>query len=474
MKGGKPGQLVFVKVDAQFGNPTWRQGIIVQQKSKGAAAQFMIMVRAVDQASLPSSVEITMMEIESRKYMIVEGGERQLVSNVPQEPFAALEVSGATLLKEGRRWISETEDIHTATASEEPEAPKVSADHFVDVQEPSEESSSSEPSSEAEKDKDEVDDELLRLLRQAQKSSPAFGGKSASSGERKSKKDKKDKTSRGFALFEGEKTKRKSTGSGEDTLTEAMQKLLLSSAGKPDPQALQTLLMMKILSDTSAQDKGKSRNLKDTRDSSSSDSSSEDGKKLRGAARAFRRHRKAQEAMWRKPMKHVRTYTEEVETELGVEGGDKPYHLWDFTRRIPFGKQKGLFRAHFLVSHILKHLLDDDPKAAALMTVLTLRCLHQVALDGGNWEIGWALTSLKDPLARKRWGGEPAQLESAAEYLRAVQDLEKRTKQAAWWNQSQEHQETEPGESDKVWRPPGPAKGGRKGKEKGDKPSDGA
>ena len=126
--------------------------------------------------------------------------------------------------------------------------------------------------------------------------------------------------------------------------------------------------MMKILSDNSAQGKGKSHSLKDARDSSSSDTSSEDDKKLRGAARAFRRHRKAQEAMWKKPMKHVRAYIDEVETGLGVDDGDKPYHLWDYTRRIPFGKKTGLFRAHFLVSHILKHLLDDDPEAAALMT----------------------------------------------------------------------------------------------------------
>ena len=75
------------------------------------------------------------------------------------------------------------------------------------------------------------------------------------------------------------------------------------------------------------------------------------------------------------------------------------------------------------------------------------------------------MTSLKDPLGRKRWGGEPAQLETAAEYLRAAQDLEKRT-------QTQKQQEPEGGENDKVWKLPGPGKGGRKGKDKGDKPAD--
>ena len=190
-----------------------------------------------------------------------------------------------------------------------------------------------------------------------------------------------------------------------------------------------------------------------------------------GAARAFNRYRKSKDAMWRKPMKHVRIYIKEIETELGVEGGDLPYNLWDYTKKIPFGKQKGLFRCHFLVSHILKHLLDDDKESAALMAVLTLRCLHQVALDSGNWEVGWMLTTLKDPLSRRRWGGEPGHLETAADYLRAVQDLEKRTRQVAWGNWGQNQNETaDTPEGDKVWKPPkGAGKG--KDKDKGDKQS---
>ena len=144
-----------------------------------------------------------------------------------------------------------------------------------------------------------------------------------------------------------------------------------------------------------------------------------------------------------------------------------PYNLWDYTKKIPFGKQKGLFRCHFLVSHILKHLLDDDKESAALMAVLTLRCLHQVALDSGNWEVGWMLTTLKDPLSRRRWGGEPGHLETAADYLRAVQDLEKRTRQVAWGNWDQNQNETaDTPEGDKVCKPPkGAGKGQRQGRQ---------
>ena len=176
--------------------------------------------------------------------------------------------------------------------------------------------------------------------------------------------------------------------------------------------------------------------------------------KLRGAARAFNRYRKSKDAMWRKPMKHVRIYIKEIETELGVEGGDLPYNRYQpvgLHEEDPVWQAEGLFRCHFLVSYILKHLLDDDKESAALMAVLTLRCLHQVALDSGNW----MLTTLKDLLSRRRWGGEPGHLETAADYLRTVQDLEKRTRQVTWGNLDQNPNETaDTPEGDKVWKPP--------------------
>ena len=170
-------------------------------------------------------------------------------------------------------------------------------------------------------------------------------------------------------------------------------------------------------------------------DSDSDDkSSSQEDKKLRGAARAFNRYRKSKDAMWRKPMKHVRIYIKEIETELGVEGGDLPYKRYQpvgLHEEDPVWQAEGLFRCHFLVSYILKHLLDDDKESAALMAVLTLRCLQQVALDSGNW----MLTTLKDLLSRRRWGGEPGHVETAA-------DLEKRTRQVTWGNLDQNPNET--------------------------------
>ena len=130
-----------------------------------------------------------------------------------------------------------------------------------------------------------------------------------------------------------------------------MAKLLQeSAASKPDLQTLQALVMMKILSDGSHTKKVDRRRLQATRAESDSedDSSSEEDKKLRKAARAFHRCRKSKEAMWKKPMKHVRIYIKEVETEHGVEGGEMPYNLWDYARKIPFQNRRACFAATIL------------------------------------------------------------------------------------------------------------------------------
>ena len=68
--------------------------------------------------------------------------------------------------------------------------------------------------------------------------------------------------------------------------------------------------MVKMLTDASEAKRSDRRSHRPLQKDSDSDdeSSSQEDKKLRGAARAFNRYRKSKDAMWRKPMKHVRIY----------------------------------------------------------------------------------------------------------------------------------------------------------------------
>lgn len=372
----------------------------------------------------------------------------------------ALEQNREMLLEKGRSLLTAADqDAMFATASEEleethPAGARSSARVLV---EDDEESSSSNPDA----DDPETDAFLAKLLERSKQNKPVSGGSGDKTASVRKARDKRSKAK--YAVFAKKGVEESGDSSSSDEPAKAsfevrdLMQLVGKKGGNVDP--LQAIALQHILaSDKDSSKKRRGRKKKSRRKASSSSSSASSGvssqdKGLRGSARALARYRKNSTRMWRKPMRHVKRYIAEVEEELGAD--ETPYNLWDYTKRIPFGRQKGLYRMHHLASHILKKLLNDDPEGAALMTVLTLRCLHQTALDGGNWELGWLITTLKDPLARKKWGGEAQDLEAAADYLRAVQDLEKRSKQLSWKPKDDEEEEAEGADkNDKVWRPP--------------------
>eukprot|EP00439_Symbiodinium_sp_Y106_P041470 s239_g5.t1 len=357
-------------------------------------------------------------EIEKRLYILVEGTAGQLRSEEPVSRYLALEQNKAVLLDEGRRlWAAAEPDVMFATASEDPDGERQTAKQQRNLLPQEEDSSSSEP----EEDDKEPD------------AYPALDRRKAAESDDSASDLPPDKRS---------------------LSVKDIVELTRGSKSTVDP--IQALVLHHLLAADNKGGRGrrKKKESRRTPSSSSASSSRSRGEKgLRGSARAMARYRRSSERMWKRPMKHVKRYMAEVEEELGVE--DTAYNLWDYTRRIPFGKQKGLFRMHYLASHILKKLLNDDPAGAALMTVLTLRCLHQVGLDNGNWELGWMITTLKDPLSRKKWGGEAAELENAADYLKAVQELERRSRQLTWRpKEDPDDDGPEPEKGDKVWKPP--------------------
>ncbi|CAE7242297.1 unnamed protein product [Symbiodinium microadriaticum] len=424
----------FLLLGEGFKEPRWRQCLVLKKARSG-----WIMMARADQAELAGlKGKVNTYEVGDRHYVLVEGMQKQVRSEEPPDGYLALEQNREMLLERGRSLLTAADqDAMFATASEELEEthPAGARSSGRVLVEDDEESSSSNP----DVDDPETDAFLAKLLERSKQNKPVSGGsvdKTASV--RKESGDSSSSDVPAKASFE---------------VRDLMQ-LVGKKGGNVDP--LQAIALQHILaSDKDSSKKRHSRKKKSHRRASSSSSSASSGgqdKGLRGSARALARYRKNSTRMWRKPMRHVKRYIAEVEEELGVD--ETPYNLWDYTKRIPFGRQKGLYRMHHLASHILKKLLNDDPEGAALMTVLTLRCLHQTALDGGNWELGW-LTTLKDPLARKKWGGEAQDLEAAADYLRAVQDLEKRSKQLSWKPKDEEEEEAEGADkSDKVWRPP--------------------
>lgn len=131
--------------------------------------------------------------------------------------------------------------------------------------------------------------------------------------------------------------------------------------------------------------------------------------------------------MKKQPLKHVKRYVREIKEQLGATN-ETPFSLSDWSKRINWGKNKSLMRLHYGMSEVLETLLKGKSEQAALQLTNLLRATHQCSLDGGNWKVAWLLTHLADPLDRPRFGGEAQSLEIIASYVRAMGDLEKRSK----------------------------------------------
>ena len=128
--------------------------------------------------------------------------------------------------------------------------------------------------------------------------------------------------------------------------------------------------------------------------------------------------------MFRRPLHYVRKYVREVEQNLGAT--DRPFKLSEAGKKVSWGKQKSLQRVHYLLSEILETLLRGKTEKACLMTVLSLRAVHQAAIDQ-DWAVAWMITHQDDPFTRPRWGGDVSELANVTAYLRSMAELEKST-----------------------------------------------
>ena len=59
-----------------------------------------------------------------------------------------------------------------------------------------------------------------------------------------------------------------------------------------------------------------------------------------------------------------------------------------------------------------------------------MKAVHQAVLNNGSWKLGWPLTEIQDPLARRKFAGSASELELMADFVRAEEEFEKRTKKS--------------------------------------------
>ena len=243
--------------------------------------------------------------------------------------------------------------------------------------------------------------------------------------------------------LESKHRKGKSRGGKEEKL---LQKLAGSSDSNP-LQALATVeLLKKFRGKTKKKSRGSSSSSASARSSRSSSLESRRGHKATGVAKAVSIFRSWKRGLRRHPLRHVRRYVKQVEHDLGATDG-APYRLTDHGKRLAWNRQKSLQRVYDLLGAILEKQLRGHPDQAAMLTVQSLRAVHQVVIDEGNRSVAWLLTGLEDPFARRRFGGEEESLETIAAFLKASQDLERRRKS---WNLGSDNGQAQPPESAEV------------------------
>ncbi|CAE7248935.1 unnamed protein product [Symbiodinium sp. CCMP2592] len=425
MKVGDTGYLKLA--DAKL-DPEWRQGVVVDRATDGAL-KIAVRITADERHHCAAYFGF---DANKRHFILVAGGARQLVSACP-EHHLALEMKASKLVEQAGSFLesclADTSEEHVfATASEDIDNPKPTATRAsvrtqqrpaLDFEEGVDDESSSVDSGSGEEDPVKV---LLRAQRKLGASSTDRGrGLAAST------LDKATKGQSRYPLL--------STGS--------------SRKKDEDHQDLKTALQQ-TASSTAAGSADESFKLRFNLNSSSGGRDSRSAKD-KDAAKALRQFHDSKRRMFKHPLKHARRYLKEVEEQLG-DGDDISYRLVDYTRKIYWGKQRTLQRVHVLLHEILRLMLQNRFEKAVFQTVLSLRAVHQCSLDNGRW----------DPFQRRRWDGETQEVEVVATFVKALEDLEKKTRQIRFFDGAQHEDEEQTDDKPNKGKPKG-GKGGQKG-----------
>lgn len=404
----KAGQRGVLQLGSSFEDPKWREALILKVEGKWLRTLVRCSAEEIVTTGLTSvehlGATFCLVEAESRHLQL---GTHEEFKKLSADPKALLEL-GKTALESG----DEELQFASAVEAQAPGAPK-SKKNKKEI----EESSSS----------GSVSEEEMDPLEEFRKTWLGDGTSSAKKG-KKSERASKSKSSKRFALIEDRKSKKES----EDEELNTTKAMLRAAAASSDP--LHGLLALQISQGMQGRKKHERRKRSSRQEersssasaSSSSSSSPSARRGERGYAKAVRGYHNEGRKKFKNPLRYVKRYVRNLEEEMGAQ--DRPFKITDHNRKIHFGKQQDLKRAHFLVGTILEFLLKKDFNGAALQSTLTLQAMHQAALDN-SWEVAWLLTHLEDPFRPRTYGGDPESLQHVTSYLKSMSELAKNADQ---------------------------------------------
>ena len=196
---------------------------------------------------------------------------------------------------------------------------------------------------------------------------------------------------------------------------------LVQQGARVDPQLLASLEVLKLIREM--RDDDRRRRAEETNDDD-----------LFGSGRAATSLGKAMAGMVRhrarikeQPRKIVDEFRSDAMLELNIRAGE-PWAYPDLAKRISWGHFQGLQRCYLLFANVLDLLDQGQSLQAQALTCQSMKAVHQCVLNNGSWKLGWPLTGLQDPLQRRKFAGSAAELELMADFIRAEDEVEKKSR----------------------------------------------
>ena len=109
-------------------------------------------------------------------------------------------------------------------------------------------------------------------------------------------------------------------------------------------------------------------------------------------------------------------------TVLGVDPS-KPWRYRDHSRSLGWGRNRSLQRIHSDLGDILALSKTQDLAATQEFIVQLLKAVLQATLDGSDLRTASLLLPTPDPLQRREFGASEAEVQSIAEYRKALYKL---------------------------------------------------
>ena len=169
----------------------------------------------------------------------------------------------------------------------------------------------------------------------------------------------------------------------------------------------------------------------------SSDSESDEADFSKSGMKAVVSLNKLHARIKNRPAKIYQEFEREIVEDMGIVAG-QAWTIRDYLKKQAWGKFKGIFRCAVMDAAAYEMLRAGETESATVQLAQNMKAKLQAVMSGGDWEAGWLLTGLADPLSRREFAGSKQEMAVVSGYLEALSKLKKKVREAGQGNHGDE------------------------------------